>query len=277
MKVVTLPSDGSPNSGSIALFTPQGVLQAVMNAEELTAFRTALASMIGFARRRWNGDGEVVVFGAGKQAEWHVRLAVLLGPKAGKVKKVTVINRKLESLKRLEENVLVGLRQRYPDVEFQILAKSDEDYEGHLKSLVRDAHAIFGCTPSLDPLFPYDYLREGAKGKKRYIGLIGSYKPHMHEIDTDTLLSAELLCVDSADACLAEAGEIIDAKLGKEQLVEIGSRVEEYEKRGVEDTVLSEGNVVFKCVGMGIMDVEIGQAVVELAKETNMGIDIDGF
>lgn len=248
-----------------------------MNAEELTAFRTALASMIGFVRRRWSGNGEVVVFGAGKQAEWHVRLAVLLGPKEGRVSKVTVVNRKRESLEKFERNVLLGLGKRYPNVKFQILAKGDEGYEGHLKTLVSEAKAIFGCTPSLEPLFPYGYLMDGGEREKRYIGLIGSYKPHMHEIDTETLLSAELLCVDSAEACLAEAGEIIDAKLGKEQLVEIGSRVEEFEKKGLEDTVLSEGNVVFKCVGMGIMDVGIGQAVVDLAKETKMGINIERF
>jgi hypothetical protein len=56
--------------GSLTLFDRDGRPRALANAEEITAFRTALASTMLFKKR--HNVHDVLVFGAGKQAYWYV-------------------------------------------------------------------------------------------------------------------------------------------------------------------------------------------------------------
>ncbi len=81
------------------------------------------------------------------------------------------------------------------------------------------ADLIICATSSTIPLFPSSYVRDGT-----HIILIGSYKPEMKEVDRD-LISRSLkgtLLVDSIEACLCEAGELIDASVRPEELKELG-------------------------------------------------------
>jgi ornithine cyclodeaminase/alanine dehydrogenase-like protein (mu-crystallin family) len=83
--------------GSLTLFDKTGAPRALLNAEEITAFRTALASTMLFKKRQNVHD--VVVFGAGKQAYWHIRLALLLrGPD---IHHLNIINRDFERVHQL--------------------------------------------------------------------------------------------------------------------------------------------------------------------------------
>ncbi|KAI5927605.1 proline utilization protein PrnX [Camillea tinctor] len=271
IKIVTLPGHGGAPRGAINVFSPEGELTGLLNAEEITAFRTALASMIPFVRVA-APKTNIVVFGAGKQAEWHVRLALLLG----QVQRVTVVNRSPGSLDRLGAR----LRERCAaaGVEVRLLAKegtAPEEYETKLREALRGSDAVMCCTPSTEPLFPAAYL--AAEKKRRYISLIGSYKPSMHEVDSETLLSGAggVVYVDSREAVLEEAGEVIKAKVPSDHLVEVG---EVLGANGQFDAVGSEeGNVVFKCVGMGIMDVVVAAGLLDIAKEKGVGMTVEDF
>lgn len=61
----------------------------ILNAAEVTAFRTALGSMLLYVHRRRTGS--VLVFGAGAQARWHIRLALLL--RGEEIRHIAVVNR----------------------------------------------------------------------------------------------------------------------------------------------------------------------------------------
>ncbi|DAA73623.1 TPA_exp: putative Proline utilization protein PrnX [Trichophyton benhamiae CBS 112371] len=291
IKVVTLPGAGGPPAGAIALFSPKsGQLEGILNAEMITAFRTALASMIPFhlfqlpQTQGQDGRGNrLLVFGAGKQAEWHIRLGLLLAPS---IASVTVVNRGRGGLDRLRAS-LGDVAAARSDVSFVYISREEEEeeeakYEGRLRAAVSEADAIFCCTPSTEPLFPYSYLlRQHAGGegedsqerKRRFVSMIGSFRPHMHEVDTDTLLSGQTLLVDSRQACLAEAGELITAGVRPEQLTEIG----ELSPASSLFASSSSSNVVFKCVGMGIMDLAVGRELLCLASERGIGVPIQGF
>ncbi|KAI9678789.1 MAG: hypothetical protein M1817_005847 [Caeruleum heppii] len=78
--------------GTLTLLTPTGHPLALISAATLTAFRTALASTLLFRRR--DRVKTLTVFGAGKQAYWHVRLALLL--RGDEIKRVNVVNRSFE-------------------------------------------------------------------------------------------------------------------------------------------------------------------------------------
>ncbi|OJJ42164.1 hypothetical protein ASPZODRAFT_137440 [Penicilliopsis zonata CBS 506.65] len=274
IKVVTLPGAGGPPAGSISLFdAASGDLRGVLNAEELTAFRTALASMLVFTERELEPTDAagLVMFGAGKQAEWHLRLALLLGPRRGSIATVTVVNRSPASLAAFDAAVLAPLRREYPAVQFHALARDGNDaYDAQLQTAVADAAAIFCCTPSTSPLFPHRYL--SATRTNRYISLIGSYKPHMQEVDSQTCLAGDLLAVDSRSACLKEAGELIQAGVSPDAVTEIGEVMASLAQDEALQNILRRGSVVFKCVGLGIMDVVAGDQLLQLAEQKSVGV-----
>lgn len=256
-----------------------------MSAAEITAFRTALASMIPFTRfcssaqQQTKKRSRVLIFGSGKQAEWHARLALLTISSPTDIEGMTFVNR---SQRRLEESIsstlVPDLRARYPHLEISAYSreeyqgKGEEEYKTRLRADLALSDAIFCCTPSTEPLFTYDDLTPSPK--RRYISLIGSYKPHMQEIDSRTLLSGAngTIYVDSVDACMEEAGELIMAKVEERRLIELG------ELHSSTASILEgEGNVVFKCVGMGIMDLVIARSLLEMAREQGLGTVVEGF
>lgn len=257
VKVVTVPAKG-PIRGSINVFSPDGELEGVLNAAEITAFRTSLAVMITF--EMYQADkSNIVVFGAGKQAEWHIKLALRL---AG-VKQITVINR---SGPGRTASLFETLRSTYPTTRFDLLLKDDANYDALLEARLKEARAIFCCTPSVVPHFPASYL----DSTPRFISLIGSYKPHMQEVDAKTILSGERVYVDTKEGCLVEAGELIMANVKEAQLLEIGELSD--------GAVLKDrGNVIFKCVGMGIMDVFMATELLQKAKAKNLGLTVEDF
>lgn len=273
IKVVTVPR-GKPIAGVINLFSPNGELLGLLGAAEITAFRTALATMTVFVKCSGGAiqREHIVVFGSGRQAEWHARLSLLLTP-PGEIKSITFVNRGRARLDSLENEALKDLRGQYPGVSISTLAQEDNRYyETALQTTLAASDVIFSCTPSTQPNFPYSYLETSSPPKQRFISLIGSYKPHMQEIDTKTLLSGDgVVYVDSKEACLVESGELIRAEVTPDQLVEIG------EVYAGSQSVKSSGSVIFKCVGMGIMDLAIAQKVLDVAVEQGLGMQIDDF
>ncbi|KAL2839587.1 hypothetical protein BJY01DRAFT_237034 [Aspergillus pseudoustus] len=245
--------------GVINIFSPKGELLGLLSAAEITAFRTALAIMSLFIRCKTLKKENIVIFGSGRQSEWHARLALLLAPE--EIKRITFINRGRKRLDELESTVVADLRRSHPAVAMTALAKEGtEDYEDRLRSELARCDVIFSCTPSTEPNFPNSFLQPF---KPRFISLIGSYRPHMQEIDSETLLSGGgKVYVDSKEACLEESGELIRAKVKDDQLIELG---ELYQSLGKTEAIrVPDGcNVVMKCVGMGIMDLVIGKKLLD--------------
>ncbi|KAI1491838.1 proline utilization protein PrnX [Biscogniauxia mediterranea] len=276
IKIVTLPGHGGAPRGAINVFTPEGALAGLLNAEEITAFRTALATMIPLLRAPLLPPSpRIVVFGAGKQAEWHVRLAALL---LADVEVFTVVNRSAASLGRLGRR----LQAACPGLAVRLLAKEGraaeaEAYEAELRAALRDCDAVMCCTPATEPLFPAAYL--SAEKRPRFVSLIGSYKPSMQEVDSETLLSGAggRVYVDSREACLREAGEIIRARVPGDRLVELGEALAANDDFGAGAAEEEGGNVVFKCVGMGIMDVVVAAGLLDIAREKGVGRTIEDF
>ncbi|KAF2220825.1 hypothetical protein BDZ85DRAFT_297571 [Elsinoe ampelina] len=243
-------ADSTTPKGSLTLFDSQGNPTALINAEELTAFRTALATNALFKKRHSVHD--LVVFGAGKQAYWHIRVAMLLrGPE---IHHLNIINRSFDRARELfmrlynpmpgDPDYTNPIGPKYDSkTKSSILTPSSPEYSRLLKEQVRSANVIFCTTPSTTPLFPASYLTNpGGQKKGRYIGLVGSYRPHMVEIDPSILQQAVrpqrehrhfhkhqreggAVVVDSVEACFQEAGEVIQARLKPEQVVELGELI----------------------------------------------------
>lgn len=145
-------SQSTTPRGTIAIMDTQGYPTGIVNAEELTAFRTALAATIMFNKRV--NVHSITVFGAGKQAYWHIRLALLF--KGDQIKHVNIINRTFDrSIKLMKAfNMDEHKLKDWKDVKFSALSPEFGEYGRLLKDEVRKADVIFCTTPSLDPLFP---------------------------------------------------------------------------------------------------------------------------
>lgn len=272
IKVVTVPRHGDIR-GVINIFSPDGSLTGLLSASEITAFRTALASVALLTRCNSIRKSRIAIFGAGKQAEWHARLMCLLFGE--EVQAITLVNRSAERLDRLWQDISQDLKPRMPHLDIHQLTKegmTDTQYAEELEALISGADVVMCCTPSTEPLFHHTDL--GNTGRSRFISLIGSYKPHMQEIDSQTLLSGgSKVYVDSREACLHESGEIIQASLKGDQLIELG----ECGPNQSEIVVPDGENIVFKCVGMGIMDLVIAQTLLDIAAAEGIGSVVEGF
>ncbi|KAI4636021.1 hypothetical protein J4E83_000975 [Alternaria metachromatica] len=257
-----------------------GQAVGILNAAELTAFRTALGSMLLYRYRKKTEN--ILVFGAGKQAEWHIRLAVLL--KGNDIHKITVVNRSSARARELLDSLAQSKVGEHIKMEFF------DGKEDALGTLVTEADVMFCTTPSTSPLFPASYLTSDAGlAKSRYIAAIGSYRLDMQEIDPELLdnisnpsglyasqVYQALITVDSIKGCMDEAGELVAAGLKPEQMLEVGKVDGLRKDKGVQEW-LEEGFVVYKSVGVGIMDIAIGKALMELATEKGVGVHLDSF
>jgi len=377
------PSHGNPSvaatslKGSITLLTPSGEPRALLNATTFTAFRTALASMLLFKLRA--SVHTVTVFGAGAQAYWHIHLALLLrGPE---IVHLHVVNRSFDRAQQLLMSIINTRNAAVADVftsgklRPSILTPEYGEYTRLLKDHVRAADVLICTTPSTEPLFPGAYLTHtGGRRKGRYIVAIGSYKPHMIELDPDILRQAVAgpaaarthahsgglhvqqklaseggaVVVDSIEGAMKESGEVIQAGLDGSGMVELGelvmlrrSTLTEQEQRekglqqkseppvdsehdrshggvghgsigglfkkshsrsrsrqrtksmerthvdGVVSTTrpndgglmnwLERGNLIYKSVGLGLMDVVVGMGIVQLADARGIGTRIASF
>ncbi|KAF6822560.1 proline utilization protein [Colletotrichum plurivorum] len=302
VKIVGLPPpDDTTASGLRCVLTVcdgTGRAVGVVNAEELTAFRTSLGSILLYRYRKQTAN--VVVFGAGKQALWHLRLALVL--RGSDVKNITIVNRSAARaerlIARLREMATASGEGDCSGVTFSIIEAapgSAGDKEDALRSAVEDSDVVFCTTPSTERLFPSSWLTsDRATEKTRYVAAIGSYKLNMKEIDpdylravVDTPLGAHagrdgVVFVDSREACFLEAGELVEAGIPAEKIAEVGEVADKLrgadgeEARGVRGQ-LEEGLVVYKSVGIGIMDLALGKAILELAGKHNVGTTIQNF
>lgn len=227
-------------TGSITLCSPLGQPVGFLHAKTLTAFRTALASSCLLTKRATVRT--LTVFGSGLQAYWHIRLALML--RGSTIRTVNIINRRFSDGARqiLKKFYAVPLetkrREGWDQAQFGILTPGYGEFPRLLKEHVRAADVIYCCTPSAEPLFDASILtsHEGRR-KGRLIVAIGSYTPEMRELPRELLEQATkvhsshihlhkhateggVVIVDTLDGALKDAGEIVDAKLEPNKLVE---------------------------------------------------------
>ncbi|KAF3989130.1 hypothetical protein FT663_03354 [Candidozyma haemuli var. vulneris] len=263
-------SGGSYNSkkglgfqGFTGMLDPRsGELLGVVNAKSLTAFRTALASFSVVwkefdVKTRPNID-HVTVFGTGPQAFWHVFLVL----RVYQVQRVTVVSRSQESAQKLCDEI-----KEVDGVKTEALALSS----GEVGDRVRNSEVIFGCVPSTEPTIKEEYLDTTSK---KLIVLIGSYKPHMVELDPKfvekSFRGEYKIIVDSKTHALSEAGELVQSGSSEENLVSLNDYLTE---KAQGKTTTKSGITVAKIVGLSIMDIYMAQYMLDAVDAPSVDFD----
>ncbi|KAI7200747.1 hypothetical protein KC316_g1372 [Hortaea werneckii] len=289
--------------GVITLCDASGRPSGILDGKAITGYRTSLSAMVPFM---WRDDvSSIVVFGAGMQALWHVRLALAL--RGSDVKTVTIVNRSSDRAKSivsqlLEENAEYWNSQTAIDC----LDLSSDVYEDRLRTSVQDATVIFCTTPSVTPLFPAGYLADTREiGDSHHLPLItgvGSWQASMCEIHPDIIHhamekssaipfshsntnvqqrhSGGAVITDDRAASMMHAGEFLQAKLTESDIVEIGDLISRQESGTLSPEVqrwMSSGLLVYKSIGVSMTDLVISEMMLQLAKEKKVGKVIDGL
>ncbi|GAA6008186.1 hypothetical protein JCM11491_001921 [Sporobolomyces phaffii] len=255
-----------------------GRVQAIVNAAELTGLRTAAASALATTILADPAAEKLVIFGSGTQAFYHARLILELFPS---IKTVRFIVRQKTSR---TNDLLSRILSRFPQLDLDAIRQEDAS------DAVKLADIICTCVPSTAPLFSEDDLKA-----RVHINAIGSYTPTMFEFPP-TLISASssgddgtssripTILVDSRAACLHEAGELIAAGIELEDLIEIGELCDERGQLKADTETAakvdrlrrgSRKQTLFKCVGVGSMDVAVTRLVVEAARKRGLGTLVD--
>ncbi|KAJ8109228.1 hypothetical protein ONZ43_g6193 [Nemania bipapillata] len=264
-----------------------GLPSGVLNAEAVTGYRTSLIALTPYLWRRHTE--KIVVFGAGKQALWHLRLALAL--RGDEIESIVLINR---TTSRAEE-LLAKLREENESrwksaATMQHIDPSRSDFQECLRTHLSTADAIFCTTSATEPLFPADYIITEGKERQPYISAVGSWQPDMIELDPELLRQttksilpgskAGSLLVDDREGVLHHSGEISKSKIGAEYLVEIGE-VDSLAHSEVDEGPLQhwmkDGLLVYKSVGVGLTDLAASTAILAIARERGLGTTISQF
>ena len=213
----------------------------------------------------------LLAFGAGQQIEAHIDLFIKSFPS---LRQCIIVNRRAnERVQTLRSS----LQRRLTDVDITVEYAIDCNGEGlfDLAHAVSSADIICTATPSKTALFKTNWVKAGT-----HINLIGSYTPEMSEIEPSLVLRAKRILVESRDACLKEAGELIQAGIEPKNLVEIGEIVDQ-EGNSITDEpekIKSAGDVtIFKSVGVGLQDTAIAKAVFDKALTLGLGTEIKNY
>ena len=156
---------------------------AVLDADELTAWRTAAASLLAASRLARSTSAVLVVVGAGRIA----RQLVAAYESAFALRRIVVWNRHVEHAQRLVDE----------------LGLTHAEVGTDLASACAEADIITCATLAEAPLVHGAWLRPGT-----HLDLVGGFKPTMREAD-DAAVRRARIYVDSLPGALTEAGDIM--------------------------------------------------------------------
>jgi alanine dehydrogenase len=225
---------------------------AIIEADFMGMIRTGAASGVA-AKWLARPDAKVAgVFGAGWQAEGHVRAICAALP----LERVKVFSRHADKLAafclRMSEATGVAV----------VPAASAEE-------TVRGSDLVGTVTTAAQPLFDADWLEPGT-----HINAAGSNALIRQELSEATLKRAALIAVDAVPTALAEAGDLLPllekGRLHSRQLVELGD-IMVGKQAG---RTSAEQITVFESQGMAIQDLAVGLRVLAAARERGFGVEL---
>jgi ornithine cyclodeaminase len=238
------------HQGGVMLFDgASGELLAVVNASAITAMRTAAVSGLATRLLAQADAGDLAIIGAGVQARPHLIAMNCVR----RLRRVRIASRNFENARRLANEM---------QPQFSTLLEPVETVE----AAVRGTDIIVTATTSREPVLQREWISPGA-----HINAIGTFSPRAREVDTATMVAANLF-VDRRESALNEAGDyLIPAKegvIGPEHIrADLGEVL-----TGIHPGRTSPEEItIFKSLGLAIEDLAAAAYVYQKAKETNAG------
>jgi len=203
---------------------------ARVEAETLTALRTAASSAVATDLLAHKNASVLGIFGTGKQAKAHVQALKT----ARKISRVLIYSRSTARREKFAKETSEN------GIEVRPIAKPLE--------IVRDADILVLATNSTKPLFPGRLVRMGT-----HVNAVGAATPEAREIDTE-FVKRSIIVVDSKAQALASYGDIMkplkQGAIRKSQIRELGDLLLHPEKLNRSD----EDVTLFKSGGVAALD-----------------------
>jgi ornithine cyclodeaminase/alanine dehydrogenase-like protein (mu-crystallin family) len=224
---------------------------ALLEGGTLTAIRTGAASGAATDLLARPDSRVAAIFGAGVQARTQLEAICTVRP----IRTAWIYDRIPERIETFVRE-LAG-QGPIPD-DLRVAASPQE--------AVSDADVICTATTSVSPVFDDADLKHGV-----HLNGIGAYRPDMQEVPTETVARA-LVVVDSRDAALAEAGDLI-------QPIQQGVISEAHIHAELGELVLgrkpgrerAEQITFFKSVGVAVQDAVAARVAVQNAQRLGIG------
>ncbi|WP_019415106.1 ornithine cyclodeaminase family protein [Paenisporosarcina sp. TG20] len=261
VKVVTIfpgnPAQGKPTTQGLLLLTDttNGEHLAMMNASYLTRLRTGALSAIATDLLAMKNSRVLTVIGTGAMAFEQV-LGVLA---VRDIEKIILVNRTSEKA----EVFGTKLNDFGVNIAFEV--------EKDVSKAIKQAHIICCSTRSDKPVFNGNDVQLGT-----HINGVGSYLPHMQEVDEITILNADKIVVDDLAGVKNEAGELMHAAdSGKWSFDLVHAQLGELVGSMKEGRQSPQEITFFKSVGAAYFDLAVAKGVYAKAIKASVGIQVE--
>jgi alanine dehydrogenase len=227
----------------VVLFSLEGRLEAVIEADKLGQLRTGAASGVAARHLAKEGAATLGVIGCGWQA----------------ASQVACIRAALPSIRR----VVVYCRSESRLAEFC----GEHGCEAAESSReAAEQEVVVTVTTSKDPVLRGEWLRDGA-----LVCAVGANDPSRRELDNVVLQRAAFVCCDSREQARLESGDLIEpVQRGVLDWLEV-HELQDVVAGKLQGRASADDVVLFKSNGIAAWDVAAGARVVELARESGAG------
>lgn len=230
-----------------------GEVLALMDGSFITKFRTGAASGAAFKLFARNDAKIGCLIGTGGQAD--CQLEAMLA--ACNLDEVRIVARDFAKTEKFTEE----MAERFKDSGAKLIAYDDAN------EAVDGADVIVVVTVSTEPVFDANRVKKGA-----VVSGVGSYTAEMNEIDPNLFKLADKIYFDSKDACIAESADIqIPLREGLVSLEGLTGDIGEYALGEISGRESDDEIIIFKNVGLGILDLVIAKLIYEKAKNRKIG------
>lgn len=230
-----------------------GVINAILDGTYLTQIRTGGASGAAFDILARKDAQKGALIGTGGQAAAQIEGMIA----ARKLEQVKVYDLNYERTKIFAENMQEELKSYGTRI---VAAKSSDE-------AIEDADLIITVTTSSKPVFDGRKVKKGAT-----LSCVGSYQPHMQEMDPVILQRADKVYFDSQEAVLSEAGDIlIPLKEGMINKANFKGDIGDVISGKIIGRENDDEIIVFKTVGIGTQDLVTAKYVYDRAVEKSVG------
>jgi ornithine cyclodeaminase len=243
------------NAAVLVLDASTGQPLALLEGASLTAIRTGAGSGAATDLLARPDAKIVAIFGSGVQARTQLQAVCTVRD----IKEVRIFSPNLDNARQFaQEMASVG---PIPD-EIIVTNNSNETVVG--------ADIVCAATASKLPVFNGEDLKPGS-----HVNAIGSFTPDMQEVDVTTI-QRSLIVVDSREAALEEAGDLIQPIESGEfeaSLIhaELGEIITGQQTGRTDDKQIT----YFKSVGIAVQDVVAGRIALNNAQSTGLGTVVE--
>ena len=228
-----------------------GEILSIMDGGYITALRTGAASGLATRFLAVKNAHTLALFGCGAQGKTQVEAVMC----ERDIKKILVFDKNRNSASRFIEELRGELNSE------MVLCEDT--------SVLKEADIICTATNATAPLFKREEVKKGA-----HINAIGSFQPHMQELDPWLIRDARVF-LDQTEPCLKESGDLIKPiSEGIFTETHIAGEIGDFLLKRIAGRESDHQITIFKSVGVAIQDYAVATDIYNCSLEQGFGFEI---